>query len=103
MTSRRAHKEIYLYIHALSAFSNRPILFTEGDLSNLDKLRRALVTEKCHKASSRQLDSRTLITPILSISADKIYFRLLSSFTDVFYFFADNVGKFRPIVERLAL
>jgi hypothetical protein len=103
LTSRRAYKEIYLYIHALSAFSSRPILLIEGDLLNLNKLRRALVAEKCHEASSRQLDSKTLITPTLSISADKIYFRLFSPFTDVFCFFADDVGKFRPIVERLTL
>ena len=103
LTGRRAYKEIHLHIHALRAFSSRPILLAEGDLPNLDKLRRALVAEKCHEASSRQLDSRTLITPTLSASADKIYFRLLSPFTDVFCFFADDVGKFRPIVERLAL
>jgi hypothetical protein len=39
----------------------------------------------------------------LSESADKIYFRLLSPFTDVFCFFADDIGKFRPIVQCLAL
>ncbi len=45
----------------------------------------------------------TLITPTLSKSADKIYFRLLSLFTDVFCFFVDNIRKFRLIVQCLAL
>ena len=102
LNGRRAHGEIHLHIHAPSTFSSRPILLAEGDLPSLDKSRRALATEKCHETASRQLNSRTLITPSLSESADKIYFRLLSPFTDVFCFFADDVGKFKPIVYRLA-
>jgi hypothetical protein len=103
LNGRRAHGEIHLHIHAPSAFSSRPVLLAEGDLPSLDKPRRALAAEKCHETASRQLNSKTLITPSLSESADKIYFRLLSPFTDVFCFFADDVGKFRPIVQRLAL
>ncbi len=103
LNGRRANGEIHLHIHAPSAFSSRPILLAEGDLSNLDKPRRTLATEKCHETSSRQLNSATPTTPTLSESADSIYFKLLSPFTDVFCFFADDVGKFRPIVQRLAL
>ena len=103
LNGRRAHGEIHLHIHAPSTFGSRPVLLAEGDLPSSDKLRRALATEKCHETASRQLNSMTLITPTLSDSADKIYFRLLSPFTDVFCFFADDVGKFRPIVQRLAL
>ena len=103
LNGRRAHGEIHLHIHPPSAFSSRPVLLAEGDLPSLDKPRRALATEKCHETASRQLNSMTLITPTLSESADKIYFRLLSPFTDVFCFFADDVGKFRPVVQRLAL
>jgi hypothetical protein len=103
LNGRRAHGEIHLHIHAPSAFSSRPILLAEGDLPILDRPGRALAAEKCHETSSRQLNTRALTTPTLSESADKIYFRLLSPFTDVFCFFADDVGKFRPIVQRLAL
>jgi hypothetical protein len=60
-------------------------------------------TEKCHELASRRLNPEALATPALAGSADRIYFRLLSPFTDVFCFFADDVGKFRPIVQRLAL
>jgi len=49
------------------------------------------------------LNPGTLNTPTLSDSADKIYFRLLSPFTDVFCFFADDLGGLKPIVQRLAL
>ena len=103
LNGRRALGEIHLHIHAPSTFSSRPVLLAEGDLPSLDRPGRALPTEKCHETASRQLNSRTLATPTLSESADKIYFRLLSPFTDVFCFFADDVGKFRPIVQRLAL
>jgi hypothetical protein len=103
VNGRRAQGEIHLHIHAPSAFSSRPILLAEGDLPILNKPRSALAAEKCHETSSRQLNTRTLTTPTLSESADKIYFRLLSPFTDVFCLFADDVGKFRPIVQRLAL
>lgn len=102
LNGRRAHGEIHLHIHAPSAFSSRPILLAEGDLPSLDKPR-ALVAEKCHETSSRQLGTRALTTPTLSASADKIYLRLLSPFTDVFCFFADDVGQFSPIVQCLAL
>ena len=97
LNGRRAHGEIYLYIHALSTFSSRPVLLAEGDLPSLDKPK-VLAIKKCHETASRPLNARALTTPTLSKSADKIYFRLLSPFTDVFCFFTDNVGKLRPIV-----
>ena len=97
MNNRRANGEIYLYIYALSIFSSRPVLLTEGDLPSLDKLK-VLAIEKCHETASRPLNARVLTTPTLSESTDKIYFKLLSSFTDVFCFFADDVGKLRLIV-----
>jgi hypothetical protein len=103
LNNRRANGEIHLYIHALSAFSDRPVLLAEGDLSSLDKPRRALATKKCHEMASRQLNSRTPTTPTLSECADKIYFRLLSPFTNVFCFFAEDVKRFRPIIHCLAL
>jgi len=50
--------------------------------------------------ASRQLNG---ISSTLSASADLIYAKLLSPFTDVFCFFAEDVGNFVPIVRRLAL
>jgi hypothetical protein len=100
---KRAQGEIHLHIHTLSAFSNRLILLVEGDLPILNKPRNALVAENCHETASRQLNTRALNTLTLSEYVDKIYFKLLSPFTNVFYFFIDNVKKSRPIVKRLAL
>ena len=97
LNGRRAHGEIHLHIHAPSTFSSRPVLLAEGDLPSLDKPK-VLAIEKCHETASRPLNARVLTTPTLSESTDKIYFKLLSSFTDVFCFFADDVGKLRLIV-----
>jgi hypothetical protein len=102
LNGRRAHGEIHLHIHAPSTFSSRPVLLAEGDLPSLDKSRE-LAAEKCHEVASRPLNARTLAAATLSESADKIYFRLLSPFTDVFCFFADDVGKFETVVQRIAL
>ncbi|KAH8587298.1 hypothetical protein B0O99DRAFT_527023 [Bisporella sp. PMI_857] len=99
---RRSHGEIHLHIHATSTFGSRPVLLAEGDLPSLDKSR-ALITEKCHEMASRPLNTGTLATPTLSGSADNIYFKLLSPFTDVFCFFADDIGELELIVHRLAL
>jgi hypothetical protein len=100
LNGRRAHGEIHLHIHSPSTFSSRPVLLAEGDLPSFDKPREALSDEKCHELANRPL--KTLATPNLSESADEIYLRLLSPFTNVFCFFADDVGKFKPIVYRLA-
>jgi hypothetical protein len=103
LNGRRAHGEIHLHMHTPSTFSDRPVLLAEGDLPSIDRPGRAMPAEKCHETTNRQLSSRTLTTPTLPESANNIYFRLLSPFTDVFRFFADDVGKFKPIVQCLAL
>ena len=102
MNGRRANGEIHLHIHAPSTFSRRPVLLAEGDLPSLDKPR-VLTSEKCHETTSRPLLAGTPAIPTFSESADKIYLRLLSPFTDVFCFFANDVGQLQPIVQRLAL
>jgi len=96
------HREIYLHIHAPSTFSSRPILLAEGDLPSLNKPK-VLAIEKCHEIGSRPLNTRALTTLTLSKSANKIYFRLLLPFNNVFCFFADNIRKLQPIMQRLAL
>jgi hypothetical protein len=103
ISGRRAHGEIHLHIHPPSVFSSRPVLLAEGDLPSTSKLTQALATEQCHETGSRVLNARDSVTPTLSESANRIYFKLLSPFTDVFCFFADDVGRFKPIVQRLAL
>jgi hypothetical protein len=90
LNNKQAYSEIYLYIHALSAFSSRPILLAKGDLPSLGKPR-ALAAKKCYKTLSKQLSIKALTTLTLSVFADKIYLRLFLLFINVFCFFADNI------------
>jgi len=94
---RRAQGEIHLHIHAPSTFSKRPVLLAEGDFPSYDKTR-SLTTESCHETSSRLMNVDNV-----SESTDRIYFRLLLPFTDVFCFFADDIGGLKSVVHRLAL
>ena len=103
LNGRRGHGEIHLHIHSSSIFSSRPVLLAEGDLPMSDRQRGTLSPAGCHELTSRELPIRNLTSTTLSDAADKIYFRLLSPFADVFCFFAADVGGFRPIVHRLAL
>ena len=102
LNGRRTHGEIHLHIHPPSTFSSKPVLLAEGDLPSLHRSR-LLAIEKCHETANRLMDAGALITPTLSECADRIYFKLLSPFADVFCFFADDVGGLRPIVQRLAI
>lgn len=103
ISGRRAHGEIHIHIHPPSIFSSRPVLLAKGDLPSTSKLTQALATEQCHETGSRVLNARDSITPTLSETANRICFKLLSPFTDVFCFFANDIRGFKPIVQRLAL
>ena len=87
----------------MSVFSSRLILLTKGDLLTLDKPGSIIGTEKYYELMSRLLNSRTLTAFSLSGSADYIYLRLLSLFTDVLYFFTEDISRFWPIVYCLVL
>jgi hypothetical protein len=101
---RRAHGEIHLHIDASSTFGDRPVLFADGDLPIRGKPKRPLSSEKCHETTNRVLPRLrdNLPGPSLRESVDNVYFRLLSPFTDVFCFFAVDLGGLRPIVCRIA-
>jgi len=103
-TTKRGHGEVHLHIDSSTVFGDRPVLFAEGDFSYHEKPSKALSTEKCHEATGRILSRLrdTIPTPSLQRAADNLYFRLLSPFTDVFCFFAADLGGLQPIARRIA-
>lgn len=103
-TAKRGHGEIHLHINSSTVFGDRPVLFADGDIPLHQKPSKALSTEKCHEVTSRILPRLrdTIPTPSLQKAADNVYFRLLSPFTDVFCFFAADLGGLQPIARRIA-
>jgi len=101
----RGHGEIHLYNDPSSIFSDRPVLFADGDFPTHQKLEKIPPTWKCHRASSNilpRLRDGILRDSNLLNATDTLYFRLLSPFTDVFCFFAADLGGLPPIVDRVA-
>lgn len=88
--------EIHLHIDASALFSDRPILFAEGDLPVVSKLQKPMPRNICHEVQSR-------VTPRtnLQATADELYYRLLGPFTDVFCFFAKDLGGLQPIAQKV--
>jgi hypothetical protein len=101
--SRRGHGEIHLHIDPSSAFSDRPVLFAEGDFPTHQTPNRTIPTDRCHEITLGTLPTLSL-GPVRGPqdAADQIYFRLLSPFTDVFCFFAADLGGLKPIAQRIA-
>jgi len=94
LNGRQAYREIHFHFYISNAFSSRPILLAEKNLPNFEKPKRPLATEKCHETLNRQFVIRLLFE-----LTDKIYFNILLPFTDIFYFFANDVGGFGLIVQ----
>ena len=110
ITSKRTvikcnYSEIYFYIDLSTTFSNRPIFFTNRDLLAQQRVIQATSANKYHKVTKRiLLGLRASITPTdLQPTADQLYSVLLSSFTDIFYFFVTDLGSLEPIVHYIIL
>ncbi len=100
---KRGFGEIHLHIDPSAPFSDRPILFADGDFP-IRQNTKAPFTGKCHEVTKRLLPNPREGLPIdnLQAAADRIYFRLLLPFTDVFCFFALDLGGLQPIAHRIA-
>lgn len=102
---RRAYGKIHLHIDAASTFGDRPVLLADGDLPIRGRLKKSMPLEKCYKTATNVLPRLRDNLPIikgLQEHVDNVYFRLLSPFTDVFCFFAVDLGGLRPIASCLA-
>jgi len=98
--SRRGHGEIHLHIDPSSTFSDGPVLLAEGDFPSNQTPSKAIPADGCHEITLKPLPSS--VRGLQDAAADQIYFRLLSPFTDVFCFFAVDLGGLKPIAQRIA-
>lgn len=99
---KRPYGELHLHIDA--TFVDRPILIADGDLPTHHRPGKVVCPGKCHETIRSIIPCimGNVSTSSLDEAVDNIYMRLLSPFTDVFCFFATDLGGFRPIVRRLA-
>jgi hypothetical protein len=102
---RRALGELHLHIDPSSIFSDRPVLFADGDFPAYQKLSKTPSSEKCHNLTSKILLPSRSRTPSTSLqnAANSLYVTLLSPFTDAFCFFAGDFGGLQPIARLIAL
>ena len=102
--SKRGHGEIHLHIDPSATFSDRPILFADGDFPVLRKPNKTMLVDNCHGVTQRILSGLRESVPHdhLQTAVDSLYSRLLSPFTDVFCFFAADLGGLQPIALRIA-
>jgi hypothetical protein len=102
--AKRRCGEIHLHIHPSTTFSDRPLLFADGDFPAHPRLTRVAPADKCHEVTKRILPGpRAGIASVgLQPVADRLYCALLSPFTDVFCFFATDLGGLESIVHRIA-
>lgn len=100
---KRGYGEIHLHLDPSAPFSGRPILFADGDFP-IQKNSKPSTFGKCHEVTNILLPQprESLPSYTLQAAADNVYLRLLFPFTDVFCFFALDLGGLQPIARRLA-
>lgn len=96
--SSRGYGEIHLHLDPSTTFSDRPILIADGDIPLQPKAHKVVPLDQCHEITNRSL----IGFGDVQAAADSLYFRLLSPFTDVFCFFASDLGGLQPIARVIA-
>ncbi|RDL30200.1 uncharacterized protein BP5553_10478 [Venustampulla echinocandica] len=100
---RRGSGEICLHLDPSTTFSDRPVLVADGDILVHKNPHQAALIHKCHNVTRRILPGRSEnIRSRLQVAGDSLCFRLLFPFTDVFCFFAADLGGLQPVARRLA-
>ena len=102
--ARRGCGEIHLHIHPSTTFSHRPLLFADGDFPAHPRPTKVAAADKCHEVTKRTLSGSgggIARSGLLSV-ADRLHSALLAPFTDVFCFFANDLGGLEPVAQRIA-
>jgi hypothetical protein len=101
---RRRLGELHLHIDPSSTFSDRPVLFADGDFPVYQKPSKQPLIEKCHDVTSKILLGLRDGGPSKSLqnAANSLYLSLLSPFADVFCLFAGDFGGLQPVARLVA-
>tara|TARA_R110002003_G_scaffold3241_3_gene24945 strand:+ start:4423 stop:5331 length:909 start_codon:yes stop_codon:yes gene_type:complete len=97
---KQRRSEMHLYLDHATTFTDRPILLASCDMQQRSARRISAKQEKCHREERHVFRQRV---PAGGGTADELLPHLLFPLADVFCFFSDDVGGFRPIAQRLAL
>ncbi|KFY32520.1 hypothetical protein V493_00121 [Pseudogymnoascus sp. VKM F-4281 (FW-2241)] len=102
-SAKRGYGETHLHLDPSTAFSDRPVLFADGNFTTHIRPSKAVANEGCHDVNTRCLPIlRNSILTDLYEAADQVYARLLTPFTDVFCIFASDLGGLELAAARLA-
>jgi hypothetical protein len=97
--SRQKSCEIYLHLSPASISDEQPLMLVEWDVRKACDKWNGAKRNRCYAASQSTALSQSLAR---ERAADSFQVQLLSPFTDVFCFFADDLGDFRQVARRLA-
>ena len=103
LAAKRGCGEIHLHIDPSTAFSDRPILFADGDFPAHPRPTKNAFPDKCHAVSKGIIPGPrgSIVGVGLQHVADQLYSTLLSPHTDVFCFFAADLGGLEAIARRV--
>jgi hypothetical protein len=99
-TFRQRRSEMHLHLDPATAFADRPILLASCDMQQRSARQTSAKRDKCHRETRHAFRQRT---PAGAGTVDELLPHLLFPLADVFCFFSDDLGGFRPIARRLAL
>jgi hypothetical protein len=98
--NKRAIGEIHLHVNPSTVSYDRPLFLADGDFQQRQPKSSSSRPEKCHATTHH-----SVLLPHssgLDNLADGLYCRLSYPFTDVFCFFAADLGGFTQISRRIA-
>jgi hypothetical protein len=99
---RQRRSEIHLHLDHATTFTDRPILLAGCDMQQRSPKGIGAKREKCHR-EERHVIRQRVSAGEGTADVDGLLPHLLFPFADVFCFFADDLGDFRLIAQRLAL
>ena len=94
------HSEIHLHLDPATTFTDRPVLLASCDMQQRPARRISAKRHRCHRETRHVFRQQV---PAGGGTIVELLPHLLFPHADVFCFFSDDLGGFRPIARRLAL